>query len=97
MYKHLSKLLMVIINFLLLALVAFVIKIQDQKNSFKQESSLVSLPEEIINNQNIISATREEKLRNVNLTPKQTKTTQITTKTTTTTTTPTSSRTTRTS
>lgn len=93
--KHLNKILITIINFLLLSLVTLIIKNQDQKDKVSQENFITPLSQEVLDNQDIISANREEKLRKINTTPREIRTTKTTTQTTTTTTTP--SRTTRTS
>ena len=75
MFKHLNKILILIINFLLLGLVTLLIKNQDQKKEQEISSELVPVPEGVLSDQNKILTDRENKLRDLNNTPGEIRTT----------------------
>jgi hypothetical protein len=82
MQKHLNKVLALIINILLMIIAVLVIKNQDRKNlaiMSDVDTTIDPIDQNILDAQNVISADRENKLRQLNSTPQELKTKKITT------------------
>jgi len=89
MKKHSTKIFVFTISFLLMIIIAILIKekhISSQSANIKAETALEPIDPKLLTTQQAIVADRENKLRDVNTTPQQTITKQVTTDTTTTTT-----------
>ena len=88
--KHTNKILVFVINILLVIVGSFIIKNRDKHISIEvdTEKDLSPVSSDILADQEKISVDRENKLRDINSTPKEIQQKEVTTTTTTTTTVP---------
>lgn len=84
MSKNINKVLVFVINLLLMAVAFLVIKNRDRErlaSNVDQNSETVPVPGEVVSSQEQITTDRENKLRELNTTPTESRTTITTTTT----------------